>query len=244
MEQATEGTHVTVEKTNLAEQLLDHEADRNQEDTCFVERLRKLIKECGSAHALARKASISQSGLHRYLTGSEPSRPVLIAIANAMNVSVEWLATGKQRVIEFDTHQNMTLIQVPIYAANSISYGEKAYDQELLTSFAFCREWMNSIGLNVNKIAALVMQGDSMSPTIRHGDSLLIERVDNSFVDGEIFAIQTKNEFMIRRLQHYFGGRIHLSCDNPDYPALTVSDDKLSIVGKVVWRGTTFTWRS
>lgn len=48
----------------------------------------------GSVSALARKAGISQSGIRRYFAGGEPTRPHLVAIASAAEVSLIWLATG------------------------------------------------------------------------------------------------------------------------------------------------------
>lgn len=49
-----------------------------------------------SARAFSRKIGISPSTMGQYLSGkSEPTRPVLIAIADASGVSVDWLATGR-----------------------------------------------------------------------------------------------------------------------------------------------------
>lgn len=49
----------------------------------------------GSVSALAKKAGISQSGIRRYFNGGEPSRPHLVAIAGAADVSLAWLAAGE-----------------------------------------------------------------------------------------------------------------------------------------------------
>lgn len=67
----------------------------NEDKMAFGERLKQCVRIIGSENALARKASISTAGLRKYLSGGEPTRPVLIAIATAAGVNVEWLATGK-----------------------------------------------------------------------------------------------------------------------------------------------------
>lgn len=60
----------------------------------FVDRL-KAAKGDESARALAKRTGVSISAMNQYLAGkNEPTRPVLIAIAVATSVSVDWLATG------------------------------------------------------------------------------------------------------------------------------------------------------
>ena len=50
----------------------------------------------GSISAFARKAGISPSAMHQYLSGgSEPTRDALVAIADATDSGIEWLATGR-----------------------------------------------------------------------------------------------------------------------------------------------------
>lgn len=61
----------------------------------FVERLSAIAEMVGSVNALAKKAGVSQTGLRNYLLHSEPTRPVIEAIANAAGVSPEWLSYGR-----------------------------------------------------------------------------------------------------------------------------------------------------
>lgn len=61
----------------------------------FKDRLNSVIPDRGKA-AFARTAGIGQATLHQYLSGeSEPGMKALIAIANAADVSLLWLATGE-----------------------------------------------------------------------------------------------------------------------------------------------------
>lgn len=64
-------------------------------DSAFVGRMHQCAERAGSVNALARKAELSQSGIRRYFSGGEPTRKVLIAIANAVGVDFLWLATGE-----------------------------------------------------------------------------------------------------------------------------------------------------
>lgn len=60
----------------------------------FIARMGLCADKVGSVSALARKAGISQSGIRRYFSGGEPTRPHLAALAEAAQVRLEWLATG------------------------------------------------------------------------------------------------------------------------------------------------------
>lgn len=64
-------------------------------DAEFIERMRACADLVGSVNALARKSGLSQSGIRRYFTGGDPTRRVLIAIAEAAGVNVLWLVSGE-----------------------------------------------------------------------------------------------------------------------------------------------------
>ncbi|TXH34806.1 MAG: XRE family transcriptional regulator [Rhodospirillaceae bacterium] len=64
--------------------------------SAFAERMKYCAGKVGNAARLARETGISRRAIGDYLAGEvEPSRPRLVAIANAAGVCVEWLATGK-----------------------------------------------------------------------------------------------------------------------------------------------------
>jgi len=68
----------------------------NVEDPdAFIERMNVAIIRAGGVGALAEKASLSRAVIEKYRRGqSDPSRLRLIAMANAADVALEWLATG------------------------------------------------------------------------------------------------------------------------------------------------------
>lgn len=68
----------------------------------FSARLRALVGE-QSARAFARRAGVSDTFVRQCLAGqSEPTRPVLIALATAGAVRLDWLATGQGPMREGD----------------------------------------------------------------------------------------------------------------------------------------------
>lgn len=65
-------------------------------DEGFQRRMEQAAKLAGNATRLAEKTGISRRAIGEYLAGkAEPSRPRLVAIAEAAGVRVAWLATGE-----------------------------------------------------------------------------------------------------------------------------------------------------
>ena len=68
----------------------------NQGNHAFRERLAKVAKKVGSYYRLAKRAGVQEETLRKIrVRGSEPSRPILAALARGGGVSVDWLATGE-----------------------------------------------------------------------------------------------------------------------------------------------------
>lgn len=62
----------------------------------FAARLEEIASDAGGKAALAREAALPATSLQNYFDrASEPTRPVLIALARAAGVSLDWLAAGQ-----------------------------------------------------------------------------------------------------------------------------------------------------
>ncbi len=76
-----------------------------------------------------------------------------------------------------------------------------------------------------------------MEPTMRSGDTLVVDRSPGRIVDGELYVIRDKGGLLIKRLQRQLGGKAKLISDNLKYPQIDADLDDLDIVGHVIWRG-------
>lgn len=205
----------------------------------FVERLKKICAMVGNASALAKKAGISNSGLSRYLAGGDPSRKVLVSLALAAGVNLNWLATGEGPVEKSgEAARPGSLTMLPFLGALESPNDEVIPGRKKnLTSQAFCRYWLGSHGLDSKALAAMHIRGDSMSPTIRDEDLVLIDVTTKDIQDDKIYVIQDGHGLLVRRLQLEPGGQVRALCDNPTHREFAVSRGALEIVGRVVWRG-------
>lgn len=207
----------------------------------FVDRLRLIAERMGSASALVRRAGISHSGFQKYLAGAEPTRKVLIALADAAGVDLQWLITGRGAMLnrEHRDWPENSLTLLPLYRDGQPEECEisNAAEEEKLVQLAFCREWLGKHGFNPEHLATMRVEGDSMEPTMRSGDTLVVDRQPGRIVDGELYVIRDNGSLLIKRLQRQLGGKVKLISDNLKYPQIDATVEELDIVGHVIWRG-------
>ena len=200
----------------------------------FTLRLKALVARAGSVSALAKKAGISHSGLLRYLGGGDPSRKVLVALAQAANVDLAWLATGHGEMTSGMPKQSLTML--PLYEGQAANdHAPPRLDPTTLTELAFCRFWLQRNGLDASHLKALIMPGDCMAPHFLPGDTLLIDITRKELADGQVFLLEDSGNLLLRRIQLEVGGRIRLVPDNPAYRAIDVDPASLAVVGGVLW---------
>ncbi|WP_438392026.1 XRE family transcriptional regulator [Caballeronia sp. DA-9] len=224
-------------QSSIAE--LDEAEDLNigESPETFVDRLKMAITLVGNASALAKRANISQSGLQRYLNGGEPTRKILIALAEAANVSLLWLMTGEGMLSDKPATPT-TLTRLPLFNANDVPRKEGLLALNgKLSGLAFCRAWLGQHGLDAKELSALYVCGNSMEPTIRNGDTILMDQAQVEISDGDLFVIKDSGALMIKRMQRQLGNRVRMLSDNPNYAVSDASTSEIEVVGKIVWRG-------
>jgi hypothetical protein len=69
----------------------------------FIDRLQILVEIAGNVPTLARNSGVSDPAIRKYLTGSEPSRSVLLLLAAASGVRSGWLADGLGNMCDPDS---------------------------------------------------------------------------------------------------------------------------------------------
>ena len=89
---------------------------------------------------------------------------------------------------------------------------------------------------HMQHLAQLEMTGDSMAPTVKHGDILYIDPEINAFDGDNVYVIDRGNGPEVRRVQYMFGqnGGLMLICDNKAYQAEHTEFSSLKILGLVL----------
>lgn len=224
----------------------------------FQERVRYLVRIVGSIDRLAKLAGLSPRIIAKYLAGqADPSRERLVALAEAAQVNVLWLATGLGPISE---SPNGAIIES--YAIRSASYitaigarhsefvfipmvqgrisagGGLIPDNMIDMAVAFRKDWIQRKGGPKN-MSVIRVQGDSMEPTLKAGDIVLVNHNKTAVeAKGGIYAIVYRDEIMIKRVSvNVTSQQLRITGDNKNYPAFSADPDSIVINGKVIWCG-------
>ena len=93
-------------------------------------------------------------------------------------------------------------------------------------------------GYSKNKLYSIInATGNSMSPTIEHGDKLIVEHWNGDQIqDNKIYVFCYNNEFFVKRLSKNID-EIIIKSDNPEYRVRTIPSKSFSdliLIGKIV----------
>lgn len=100
----------------------------------------------------------------------------------------------------------------------------------------FSRSWLRQFtSASPDQLFWTAGDGDSMEPTIRSGEIILIDRSQTSPRMGDgIWAIAYGDVGMIKRLRPLPDGRVEILSDNPVIPPAIASDGELHVIGRVI----------
>lgn len=87
-------------------------------------------------------------------------------------------------------------------------------DQMIICVAVNAVEWRNYVGLNPKHVKVISVYGDSMTPSLQHGDQVLVDTACNRFIDDSIYAIQQGDVLRIKRIKLKLDGSIEVKSDN------------------------------
>jgi phage repressor protein C with HTH and peptisase S24 domain len=133
-------------------------------------------------------------------------------------------------------------VLVPRYdVAASMGNGAVIHSEQVVDHLAFRAEWVRTeLGTSPKNLILISAIGDSMEPSLRAGDLLLIDRSVEAVKQDAIYAISQDGELRIKRIQRLFDGSLIIKSDNPKYRTEELSPsqaEQMRIVGRVVWSG-------
>jgi hypothetical protein len=132
---------------------------------------------------------------------------------------------------------------LPVYEARvSAGPGVEPEDGAPLNRIAFRADWLRSVTRgNIGDLVVLNVDGDSMEPTLRQGDTVLVDMGQQRprQKDG-IYVIRTDGGLQVKRVAaHPVTGRITIISDNKEhYPAFAdLPPEDVVVIGRVLWLG-------
>lgn len=212
---------------------------RNDSGHDFAKRLGSVAQSVGGASRLADKAGINPSTLSRYLTGrAVPKLSSAAAIAQAANVTLDWLGTGRGSSAGLGTDESVAFYDLQASAGPGLLATDKQpAPQSIVLPIAQIRRQTGVVSAN---LCALVAEGDSMEPTIRSGALLLLDRAVLQPREG-VYVLLRGDDVLLKRIQPRGPNCLRLISDNGRYAAEDVSLDDPSapvrLFGRVIWIG-------
>lgn len=175
-------------------------------------------------------------------------------MAEALEVSLEWLCTGRgAKGRNIPTHDfsgvpslfadSNDVAMVPrLDIQASAGHGSLVDHEDAVEFLAFPPDWLRRRGINPVAARALTARGDSMEPTIRSGDVLLVDTSWQRVDDNGIYVVVSAGFVLVKRVHPRRDGSLMLISDNTRYPPEDIPVTEVpdfQIAGRVMWFGRT-----
>jgi phage repressor protein C with HTH and peptisase S24 domain len=211
----------------------------------FVERLEEASAKFPSRVALAKAANMPPSSLQAYFEGAEPTRPALVALAQAADVSLDWLAAGRGHK---EPHPSVPdgYGAIPYYdLLKSGGYVYPLVTQEIADLCYLKLAWLDHQSIDPGKLL-MVLAMESLVPGIQLGDLLV---VDSSWrtrfndptpvIPPGIYLVSLQARLSVREVLGVSGNFVELvqPGSRKKKTRLRVGDEGFTIHGRVIWYG-------
>lgn len=118
----------------------------------------------------------------------------------------------------------------------SAGAGKLPIREEVFDTLRFSARWLRGMGLQADMLSAIAVTGDSMEPTLRDGDEILVDRTPHPLRDG-IHVVRLEENLLVKRIDTGRPGLVVLLSDNPAYRPIECRPEDVQVIGRVVWKG-------
>lgn len=214
------------------------------------ERIEERLRALNISQAeLARRVKVSQPTINALIRGGNTGSKHLHRIASELETSPAWLAGETDdmspvapRMSAIDAlADELDLAMLPQFdigysMGGGVSLVER-YEQTGIVPFA--RAWLRSFARGaLSDLFVARGEGDSMEPTLRDGDFVLIDSSQQTIrAQDRIWAVRYGDLGMIKRVRRLPSGSYLLISDNPTVTPIECHDGEMEVIGRVVWIG-------
>lgn len=139
-------------------------------------------------------------------------------------------------------HENLAEYElIPKTSARAGAGSSHLIDDETEGLYAFRKDFLSTLRISKNAVLLDVL-GDSMEPTLRNGDTILIDRADTEVHDGLIYLVGFQQQLLVKRLFRDIAGLV-LRSDNTAYRETLIPPeymDDFVVFGRMRWMARTF----
>jgi phage repressor protein C with HTH and peptisase S24 domain len=151
-------------------------------------------------------------------------------------------ATGRVAVPRWQDPDPEMFDYIPMIEAHlSAGGGCFVISEEVEGYYAFRKSWLSRVASGIKNLVLMRVHGDSMSPTLQDGDTVMIDTGCLSIKEGMMYALRFDSTIMVKRLAFRPGGRIQIISDNrQEYDPFEVETKELHILGQIIFFCRTF----
>jgi hypothetical protein len=201
--------------------------------------LQRLIEERGEDYAgLSRLIGRNPAYIQQYIKRGSPKR----LAETDRRLLARYFAVGESLLGGLEDESSRGLLPVPRLDLDA-SAGAGAFDgdERAQAHIAFDPAWLRRIARGAPDLLSIIhVTGDSMAPTLGHGDDILVDRGDGaSRVRDGIYVLRIDDALVVKRVAVNPAARtLSIRSDNPAYPGWPDCEPAaVDIVGRVVWTG-------
>src|SRR5580704_6899539 len=151
---------------------------RSRRPQTFADRFAVLVKEFASRYRLSKASGVPESTLQQYAqvrSDLPPRADILLKLARAGNVSLEWLMTGKGEMRPVGLLPGAALADVVMVEVRDPRAALQM--EQILGHLPFSRTWLETrLGLSDQERLMVLEADQDLPPLITQADLLLIDR--------------------------------------------------------------------
>ena len=206
--------------------------------------LEKLIRENGHDFAaLSKMLGKNPAYIQQYIRRGSPKKldendRQRLAEFYAVDERLLGAPEGRALPAERRDHSDGLLRIRQLQVGASAGPGSLA-DDEFAESMGFAPKWLRRLGADPANLSLIVVDGDSMAPTLGDGDDIMVDHAaaTRPLRDG-IYVLRMDDVLLVKRVAMGPSGKLTIRSDNPQYPDWEdVSPESVNIIGRVVWTG-------
>jgi phage repressor protein C with HTH and peptisase S24 domain len=214
------------------------------------ERVRAAVEKGGGYTLVVRNSGISQSSLNEYLKGRTLRIDTALRLAAACGVSPQWLIFGEGNdaptVAKTPPSSDGVLVNCYDEAEASAGFGRWGSDAQEPKKILISQSFLSDLGLAPNHTIIIRVTGDSMEPTLKTGDRIILNTAPAHILSG-VTVFVSSGHLMVKRLAPTASGKVRIISDNERYPSEEADisrfrwgepdgGDAITIIGRVAYR--------
>ena len=123
----------------------------------------------------------------------------------------------------------------------SAGHGSLISEETVVGQWPFPREYVrHTLSIRSGRLSLIEVIGDSMEPTLRSGDQILVDLDDFNVSQPGVFALHDGDATVVKRVERIPGtdpAELVLISDNSMHGRYQVRADQVNVAGRVVWFG-------